>query len=163
VAVKATWIVLAVVVIGGYLWFAKPWEPKRYDDSVQGQQAKKTDGIVDRAIRNKSIWEAREMLKSEPVLLGHKVYSEYAPLVEELYTAGATQVAFAYIVRSVRVGDQAEGLYAVLPQDPAKRKALIKIAQSWPNPPKDVNQKYIYMRIHGWDVNAPEPSFLGTE
>jgi hypothetical protein len=159
---KGTLIFLVIVGVGGYLWFAKPWEPARYDTTPQGQQAKKIDNIVDKAIAYPNIWEARDMLEHEPVIMGMKPYQEFRPIIDELYAAGATKVCFAYIVRSVRMGDQAEGLYAVLPKDPAKRKALIQIAQRWPHPPKECNQKYIYLRIRGWDVDAPDSSFLGT-
>jgi len=155
-------IILLVIGLAGYLLIDKPWQEKRYDDTPQGQQAKKIDRIVDKAIAFPNTWEARDMLKAEPMIAGMKVYSEYAPIIEELYSAGATDVRFAYIVRSVRTGTQAEGLYAVLPKDPGKRKALFTIAQGWPHPPKDVKQKYVYLRIRGWDVDEPEPSFLGT-
>jgi hypothetical protein len=162
VGTKVGLIILGVFVLGSYLWFAKPWEPSRYDDSKQGQEAKKMDKIVDRAIAYPNISEARDMISREPKFEGYQVYSEYTPVVEKLYAAGATNVSFCYIVHTVRGGYQAEGLYAVLPKDPAKRKALIAIAQTWPHPPRECNQKYVYMRIKGWDVDQPEGSFLGT-
>lgn len=155
-------IVLAVVIAGAFLLIEKPWQPKRYDNTRQGTQAKKIDAIVDQAIRNTNTWEARAMLKGEMVIGGVKVYEEFVPTVESLYKAGAKDVSFAYIHRSVRTGDQAEGLYAVLPEDSRKRAALIALAAKWPHPPKECNQKYIYLKIMGWDVDAPEPSFLGN-
>jgi hypothetical protein len=162
VGTKVGLIILGVFVISSYLWFARPWEPSRYDDTPQGQQAKKIDRIVDRAIAYPNTQEARDMLSREPKFDGFQVYAEYGPVIEQLYTAGAVNVSFAYTVHTVRGGYQAEGLYAVLPKDPAKRKALIAIAQAWPHPPKECRQKYIYMRIRGWDVDARDPSFLGT-
>ncbi|HZZ42949.1 MAG TPA: hypothetical protein VFE58_08420 [Tepidisphaeraceae bacterium] len=164
---KGTLIFLVIVLIGGYLLYAKPWQEARYDESSQGQEAMKTDKIVDAAIGYPNIWEAREMLDSQPVHDGAKTltfgsYDEFSQMVDALYTAGAKKVAFAYITRGSRSGDHAEGMYVVLPKEPSKRAALIAMAQSWPHPPKEVNQKYIYYRIAGWDVNDPEKSLLGS-
>ena len=155
-------IIFVAVLVAGALFYLKPWGEKRYDDTPQGVQARKTDKIVDTAIRNKNIWEARAMVQGEPKIEGVQIYQEFLPIIESLYAAGATDVSFAYIKRSVRTGNQAEGMYVVLPKDPTKRAALMTIAQKWQYPPKECNQKYIYMRIGGWDVEGPEPSFLGT-
>ncbi len=159
-------IFVLIVVVVGALWWFKPWEPKRYDDSKQGQEAKKIDKIVGQAISMTNIWEARDMLAHQPTIRGYKElafgdYNEWNNLVESLYKAGGKDVEFAYIKRGVRSGDWAEGMYAVLPDDPTQRTALIAIAQNWQHPPKEVNQKYIYFRIRGWDVNDPEKSLLG--
>ena len=159
---KVGLIILGVFAIGSYLLFFKPWEPSRYDNTPQGVQAKKIDKVVDRAIDYPNVSEARDMISREPKFEGYQVYSEYTPVVDQLYKAGATNVGFCYITHTVRGGYAAEGLYVVLPKDANKRAALIKIAQTWPHPPRECNQKYIYMRIKGWDVDAPEGSFLGT-
>ena len=64
----------------------------------------------------------------------------------------------------MKFGDQPEGLFVTLPDDPTKRKALFGMAAKWPRSPKDVKQKYIYwgMNPEEWNPDMSEPGFMGN-
>jgi hypothetical protein len=169
------WLIAIVVIgLGGYLWYAKPWEPARYDQSAQGKQAKAIDKRVEqaKAFRNPGpdTWEARDYVKPTGNKRDLRDYGfgereEAEKQIEALYAAGAKDVSYIHVVRRAREGQMPEGLYVALPDDKSKRAALIAIAQKWKYPPKECNQKYLYYSINSeeWNPDKPETSFMGTD
>jgi hypothetical protein len=166
------WLI-AVVVIGvaGYLFWAKPWEPKRYDDTAQGQQAKRIDKRVDqaKAFRPPDTWDGRDYTKATGNKkdlrgFGFGEREDDAKMVEKLYGLGAKDVAYVHVQRRAREGTIPEGLFVTLPEDKTKRAALIAEAQTWKFPPKECNQKYLYytMNSEEWTPDSKETSFMGT-
>jgi hypothetical protein len=169
---KGFLIAVLVLGVGGYLFFAKPWEPRRYDDTPQGKQAKAIDKRVEqaKAFRPPDTWEARDYVrptdnKKDLRSFGFGDRADAAKEVEALYAAGAKEVAYIHVARTARWGTSPEGLYVALPDDATKRKNLIAIAQKWKYPPKECHQKYLYytMNENEWNPDTPETSFMGTD
>src|SRR4051794_1074927 len=100
------WLIAFVVLgVGGYLLYAKPWEPSRYDNTAQGKQAKAIDKRVDQAKAFRpqpDTWEAREYtapLTNKKDLRGYGFgeREDDAKMVESLYAAGAKEVAYVHV------------------------------------------------------------------
>jgi hypothetical protein len=173
---KPWMLIVAVAAIAVGLVVFKPFGDKRYDKTPAGQEAKRVDTHVENAKnwRPPNTWEAREMLnqprgpKVPAPDLGPMGEGEAKTFVKNLYDAGATEVAFLNIKRSVRFGDAPEGLYAALPDDPAARDAVFAVATKWwkqnnQDVPPDVRQKYLYFGFGGWNPKDPEPGFFTVE
>jgi hypothetical protein len=169
-------ILVAVLAVAVGLFIVKPWEPKRYDDSPAGVDARKIDDHVEqaKAWRPPNTIEARELLGAKPdpkryIALGTMGYEETKTLINDLYNAGAMEVAFCNVKRSVRTGDAPEGLYVAVPDDDqTKRDAIFAVAGRWykeagKQTPPDVKQKYLYFGYGEWSPADPEPGFLPTE
>ncbi|MGH7215124.1 MAG: hypothetical protein ACREIT_10215 [Tepidisphaeraceae bacterium] len=167
--------VIAVLVIAAavMLWVWKPWEAGRYDDTPAGKEAKIIDEHVEdaKAWRPPNTWEARDFLRPKPMpkvnynLMIGLTHAEATKLVNELYQAGAEEVAYLNIKRSVRSGDHPEGFYVTLPDEPDKRKATLTrfnlYATTEGKPPTtDVRQKYAYFGYGDWNPTDPKPSFM---
>jgi hypothetical protein len=166
-------VVVAVVVLGGLvLWVTKPWDDGRYDNSPAGQEAKTIDSHVQQALD----WtppdkiEAREYFGEEPDPrrdYGHLEWSEMRKLSDDLYNAGAKEVCFINVDRSVRTGDHPEGLVVVLPSDAGKRQAIFTLMQPHfatvgQTAPPDLKQKYLYIGYdpERWNPNKKDAGFL---
>jgi hypothetical protein len=162
---------IALLVIAAIVGLAiiRPWQTPRYNSSPAGVEAKAIDKHVDaaKAWRPPNTWEAREFLtptpdpkKSYDSMVGMS-HAQALAMANAFYSAGATEVAYLNIKRGVRSGDNPEGFFVAVPDDPKKRKAIFSIAAAWPKPPKDVMQKYIYYGFGSWSPDDPEPGFLG--
>jgi len=170
---KGFLIFVGIVAVAGYLFWAKPWEPKRYDNTPQGQQAKRIDKRVEQAKAFRpqpDTWEGRDYVKPTGNKKDIRSYGfgereDAEKEIEALYAAGAKEVAYIHVQRTARMGTYPEGLYVTLPEDKTKRKALIAYAQKWKYPPKECNQKYIYCSLNPeeWNPDTAETSFMGTD
>jgi hypothetical protein len=166
-------IFLLVIVGGGYLLWAQPWKPHRYNDTPEGKEAKRIDDHVQQAVdwhdsTQASWWPAKDYIgpKAEKGRsFGDMGWAEANKFTDDLLQAGATGVYFINIKRSVRSGDAPEGLVAVLPDAPAARASVFaafgkQLSAQGKSAPKDVNQKYLYMGFGTWTPTADEPGFL---
>jgi hypothetical protein len=165
-------IIIAVLLGGGYVLWAQPWKPKRYNDSPAGQEARKIDNHVQEAFdwRDTTMhkrWPAKEYIgtkSQEGRGYGVGGFPEAKKFVDELYQAGATDVSYINIIRSVRYGDSPGALAVTLPEQPAARAAVFaRFAKELPagkTAPTDVHQKYLYMGFDQWSPSDPSPGFL---
>jgi hypothetical protein len=165
-------IILLVIVGGAYLLWAQPWKPKRYNDTPQGKEAARIDDHVDQAIgwndsTGASWWPARDYIgpKQEKGRSFGMGWGEAKKFTDDLFQAGAKDVRFINVKRSVRTGDAPEGIVAVLPDQSAARTAVFsrfakELASQGKSAPTDVNQKYLYLGFTDWAPTADSPGFL---
>jgi hypothetical protein len=165
-------IIVLVIVGGGYLMWAQPWKAKRYNDTPQGKEAQRVDEHVDQAIgwndsTGSSWWPAKDYIGSKQekgrYFGGLGGWASAKKFTDDMLQAGAKDVRFINVKRSVRTGDAPEGIVVVLPDAPAARAAVFAQfgkALSGKSAPPDVNQKYLYMGFGGWSPDGESPGWL---
>jgi hypothetical protein len=167
-------IIVLVVVAGGYLLWAQPWKPKRYNDTPQGKEAARIDDHVQQAIDWKdptgaSWWSAKDYIGTKQEKgryfgsLGG--WASANKFTNDMLQAGAKDVRFINIKRSVRTGDAPEGIVVVLPDGPAARAPIFTafakyMAADGKSAPPDVNQKYLYYGFGVWSPEGESPGWL---
>ena len=170
---KKALIVLIVAALAVWLAVTKPWQEKRYNSTPAGQEAKKTDAHVQQAFdwTPPDKWDAKEFLGETPNpkviyegMIGMS-HAEGKKMVKDFKDAGAKEVDFINVHRSVRTGDDPEGLVLVLPENPTQRAAIFTLAGGYykrlgKTAPPDVHQKYLYIGYGRWTPEKEEPGFL---
>lgn len=165
-------IITAVILGVGYLLWAQPWKPKRYNDTPAGQEARKIDDHVQQALdwrdkTNESRWPAKDYIGSAESK-GRAYGLDFASakkLTDDCLQAGAVDVLYINIKRSVRYGDNPEGLVVILPEKQAARAPVFarfakEMASLGKPAPTDVNQKYLYIGFGQWSPSNDAPGFL---
>jgi hypothetical protein len=165
-------IIAVVILAGGYLLWAQPWKPKRYNDTAAGQEARRIDEHVQQAFdwRDKTMssrWPAKDYIgtreeKGRGYGLG---FDEAKKFTDESLQAGAVEVSYINIKRSVRYGDSPEGIVVVLPEKPGARAPVFarfakEMASMGKPAPTDVNQKYLYIGFGDWTPQQEGPGWL---
>jgi hypothetical protein len=167
-------IILVVVVAAGYLVWAQPWKTKRYNDTPQGKEAARIDDHIDQAIgwndpTGASWWPARDYIGSKQEKgryfgnLGS--WADAKKFTDNMFQAGAKDVRFVNIKRSVRTGDAPEGIVVVLPDAKSARAPVFaqfgkELAAERKSAPTDVNQKYLYWGFGAWSPEGESPGWL---
>jgi hypothetical protein len=167
-------IIVLVIVGAGYLLWAQPWKPKRYNDTPQGKEAARIDDHVDQAVgwndpSGASWWPARDYIgpKQEKGRYFGSLgtWADAKKFTDDMFQAGAKDVRFINIKRSVRTGDAPEGIVVVLPDAPSARGPVFTafgkhLAAEGKSAPPDVKQKYLYFGFGSWSPDGESPGFL---
>ena len=64
-------IIAVVILAGGYLLWAQPWKPKRYNDTAAGQEARRIDEHVQQGVLRQALLLGEEADRLAHVEIAH--------------------------------------------------------------------------------------------